>query len=303
MLRFHTVVLACLLLTGGTLALAQTDAAAGKADSEQLKIAALEALMSAPPEKALPIVRKVLDGAGSDELKARALFILSQIELPEAQALLVEWARTASDPLRLEAIRMIGIGGDAQALAGLSDLYGSGDRRTRKAVLEAWLIADDKEAVYRVAAGAQNAAEFDAAVETLGAMDATEELRALRDRADMSESLIQAYAVAGDVKTLQEIATDGSNPERQLQAIRGLGIAGENGVAEILVGIYSGTDSRPVKDAALQGLLIADEDEAVLQLFRNSQDEDEKLRLLETLVIMDSKAVWDIIDATLENGR
>ena len=303
MLRFHTVVLACLLLTGGTLALAQTDAAAGKADSEQLKIAALEALMSAPPEKALPIVRKVLDGAGSDELKARALFILSQIELPEAQALLVEWARTASDPLRLEAIRMIGIGGDAQALAGLSDLYGSGDRRTRKAVLEAWLIADDKEAVYRVAASAQDAAEFDAAVETLGAMDATEELRALRDRADMSESLIQAYAVAGDVKTLQEIATDGSNPERQLQAIRGLGIAGENGVAEILVGIYSGTDSRPVKDAALQGLLIADEDEAVLQLFRNSQDEDEKLRLLETLVIMDSKAVWDIIDATLENGR
>jgi HEAT repeat protein len=303
MLRFHTVVLACLLLTGGTLALAQTDAAAGKADSEQLKIAALEALMSAPPEKALPIVRKVLDGAGSDELKARALFILSQIELPEAQALLVEWARTASDPLRLEAIRMIGIGGDAQALAGLSDLYGSGDRRTRKAVLEAWLIADDKEAVYRVAASAQDAAEFDAAVETLGAMDATEQLRALRDRADMPESLIQAYAVAGDVKTLQEIAADGSNPERQLQAIRGLGIAGENGVAEILVGIYSGTDSRPVKDAALQGLLIADEDEAVLQLFRNSQDEDEKLRLLETLVIMDSKAVWDIIDATLENGR
>jgi HEAT repeat protein len=303
MLRFHTVVLACLLLTGGTLALAQTDAAAGKADSEQLKIAALEALMSAPPEKALPIVRKVLDGAGSDELKARALFILSQIELPEAQALLVEWARTASDPLRLEAIRMIGIGGDAQALAGLSELYGGGDRRTRKAVLEAWLIADDKEAVYRVAANAQNAAEFDAAVETLGAMGATEQLRALRDRADMPESLIQAYAVAGDVKTLQEIAADGSNPERQLQAIRGLGIAGENGAGEILVGIYSGTDSRPVKDAALQGLLIADEDEAVLRLFRDSRDEDEKLRLLETLVIMDSKAVWDIIDATLENGR
>jgi hypothetical protein len=38
-------------------------------------------------------------------------------------------------------------------------------------------------------------------------------------------------------------------------------------------------------------------------LFRESRDSGEKRDLLETLVIMDSEAVWDIIDATLENEQ
>ena len=50
-------------------------------DVEDLKLAALEALMSAPPERALPIVAKVLAGNNSDEVKEGALFILSQIDL------------------------------------------------------------------------------------------------------------------------------------------------------------------------------------------------------------------------------
>ncbi len=50
-------------------------------DVEELKIAALEALIMAPPERALPLVRKVLEGDNSDEMKESALFILSQIAL------------------------------------------------------------------------------------------------------------------------------------------------------------------------------------------------------------------------------
>ena len=55
-------------------------------DIEELKITALEVLMSAPPERALPLVSKVLAGESSDEVKERALFVLSQIDLPEAQS-------------------------------------------------------------------------------------------------------------------------------------------------------------------------------------------------------------------------
>ena len=58
----------------------------------------------------------------------------------------------------------------------------------------------------------------------------------------------------------------------------------------------------PLKEAALEAMLIADYDEGVLTLFQESQDPKEKRRLLEMLVNMDSDAVWDIIDATLENG-
>ena len=61
--------------------------------------------------------------------------------------------------------------------------------------------------------------------------------------------------------------------------------------------------SSMVKDAVREALLIAGHDEAVLQLFRASTDSAEKRKLLETLVNMDSDAVWDIIDSTLENGQ
>lgn len=300
MSSFQKIAFLFLLAMASTGAMAQDEDASAGRDAEQLKIAAMEALISAPPERSLPIVAKVLKGDGSDDLKERALFILSQIDRPEAQALLVETARTGSDSLRHEAIRMMGISGET---ALLSELYAGGDLETKEAVLEAWLIAGDEDAVYRVAESAQDPDEFEAAVETLGAMGATEQLRALRGRADMSESLIEAYAVAGDTESLRELAADASNPERQAQAIRGLGMTGAENVGETLVGIYGSTDSPEVKEAVMEGLLMSGDDGAVLQLFRQSRNAKEKAELLETLVMMDSEAVWDIIDATLENGE
>ena len=58
-----------------------------------------------------------------------------------------------------------------------------------------------------------------------------------------------------------------------------------------------------VREAALEGLMIADDDEAVLELYRSSNDPAEKRELLQMLVNMDSEAVWSIIDETLEDGQ
>jgi len=226
------ILLACVLLGIATPALAQDD-------TDELRITALEALLMAPPERAMPIVQRVLAGDGSDEVKERALFVLSQIDTPEAQALLVDTARNSSGELKFEAIRMIGIGGNAEAMSALTDLYASGDADVREAVLEAYLIADDTDAVYNIARNTEDPDEFEEAVEILAAMGAVEELRSLSDRSGMGDALIEAYMIAGD-------------------------------------------------------------DETVLQLFREAQDPAEKRRLLEILVMMDSEAVWDIIDQTLE---
>ncbi|MEX2124828.1 MAG: HEAT repeat domain-containing protein [Woeseia sp.] len=297
MTALRKFILATLIVAISSPAIAQTD------EAEGLKMTALEALISAPPERALPIVTKVLSGDSSTALKERALFVLSQIDLPEAQTLLIETARTGDRNIRMEAIRMIGVGGNSKALADLAEIYTAGDGDTREAVLEAYLIADDKDAVYQIAANSQNPREFEKAVNVLGAMGAMEELRALRDRPGAAEVLIEAYAVAGDVETLTALATDSSDPERQAQAIHGLGIAGGNEVGDVLVGIYRDTEVPDVKEAALEGLMIGDYDQAVLELFRASDDAAEKRELLETLVIMDSDAVWEIIDKTLENEQ
>ena len=68
--------------------------------------------------------------------------------------MLLEFARDESSELSLHAIRMIGIGGDEQALAGLTDIYRAGNTETKESVLRAYLIAGDTAAVFEIAANA-----------------------------------------------------------------------------------------------------------------------------------------------------
>ena len=268
--------------------------------AEELKIAAIESLISAPPVPAIPLLGKVLADNHSDAVKSRALFILSQIELPEAQAMLLESARSGSSELRLQAIRMIGVGGDETAMAGLAEIYRNGDEKTRKTVLQAYMIADDAAAIYEIAADATSDEEFEAAVHMLGAMGATNELHQLGDRGLNSKSMIHAYAIAEDFEALNKLARDSSDPTMQLQAIQGLGIIEGDKVNAALMEIYRGADREEVKRAALHGMMVAEYEEGLLELFRTSKDVSEKREMLHLLVVMESDAVMDIISATLQ---
>ena len=294
---FALVAATCIAFASQTFA--QTD------DTEALKIAALEALISAPPERALPLAVKVLQGDHSDEVKSRALFVLSQIELPEAQSIVIETARQGSGETQVEAIRMVGIVGDVDGLSQLVEVYESGDEEVRQAVLEAYVIADDEDAVYDLAVMVYNSGdeeEFESAVQILGAMGASEHLRKLRETTGISETLIEAYAISGDADSLRELALDDSDPELQTQAIEALGIVGGSDVNATLVEIYRNSSSDEIREAALEGMLISGHDEGVLELYRSSQDPVEKRELLEFLVIMGSDEVWDIIDSALDGG-
>jgi HEAT repeat protein len=296
-LKTVSAVMLLLMSTSGSAQPASPD------DAEALKITALEALMSAPPERALPIVEKVLAGNNSDEVKERALFILSQIDLPAAQTILLDTARQSGGEIRLEAIRMVGIGGQADALVALTDLYSTGDEDVRRAVLEAYLIAGDAQSVYQIAVNVDNEDDYEEAVEILGAMGARDELQELRNTRGTSATLIEAYAISGDAETLRKLALDTSDPELQGQAIEALGIIGGAEVKQTLVEIYQTTDAPDLRAAALDGLLIANHDEGILELYRASDNPAEKKELLQYLVMMDSEAVWDLIDSTLEGER
>ena len=253
--------------------LAQNESNNVEDPNEALKIAALEALISAPPERALPLVIKVLDANNTDEVKERALFVLSQINLPEAQTRLLEVARSSDPELSAEAVRMIGIGGNAEALAGLGELYSEGDEDLRDAVLEAYMIAGDVDAVYAIATNASDADEFEAAVQMLGIMGAVDRLQALSESSGFTEELIQA-----------------------------LGIAGGDDVNATLMGIYRDAETDDIRHAALEGMMISGYDDGVLELYRESTDINEKRDLLQMLAIMDSDAMIEVIDAALDGG-
>ena len=110
-------------------------------EDEELALAAMEGLMAQPPERALPIIKKVLAGSQTKLVKQRALFVLSQIDSPEARDILAQTARSSDAALRGEAIRSIGIGGDPKALDALQAIYNAGDPDVKEEVLQAWMIA------------------------------------------------------------------------------------------------------------------------------------------------------------------
>ena len=71
-------------------------------EAEALAIAALRTLMSALPERALPLLERTLRQSQSNLVKARALLVLSQFDTPTARSLLLKSALELQGPLQLE---------------------------------------------------------------------------------------------------------------------------------------------------------------------------------------------------------
>jgi HEAT repeat protein len=272
-------------------------------DEEALALTAIEGLMSMPPERALPLIKKVLAGNQSMLVKERAFFVLSQLDSPEANTLMLEHAKSAQSPLRQQAIRTIGIGGNKKTIAALTDIYTNGDASVKKEVLQAWMIAGSKAEVFQVATNAKTEAEANDAIRMLAVMGAKDELRKLGEQKKSSRSLIEAFSISGDLEGLKRIATSAGETSLRIDAIRGIGIIGNNAAKTALREIYASNNDAQLKDAALHGMLISGDEQGVLTLYRNAKNSEEKRSLLKMLTMMGGDAAIQAIDAALEGKK
>jgi HEAT repeat protein len=298
--------LAVMLAIGGTVQAqspASPPAERNASADEDLAIAALEGLMSQPPERALPLIKKVLAGSQTTRVKRRALFVLSQIDTPEARQILAQTSRSTDPAMRREAIRSIGIGGNPQALDSLNEIYQAGDQDVKDEVLKAWLIAGRKDAVYQVALAAKTEEEANRAIRTLGAMGASEELRKLGDQPKAASGLVDAYAISGDLPSLRKIAEGSGDRAVRIEAVRKIGIVNGDAARTALRDIYTKSTDTEIKAAALDGLLISGDEQGVLALYRAAKTPEEKRRLLRTLSNMGGDAALQAIDAALEDKK
>jgi HEAT repeat protein len=276
------------------------EAAAG-GDSELAEIA-VEGLMHAPPERALPLLKKVLAGKQPDKVKRRALFVLSQLESDAAMSALVEVARSGDPGLRGEAIRMLGISGEDKALSELAALYKSAGPAERREVLNAWMIADRKDLVFGAAREEADPKLRHDAIQLLGAMEATAELRQLMPMVkepELQNEIVQALGVAGDVDGLIQLM-GGNLPEAtRLEAYRAIGVSGGGRASSALVSLYPKAASAAERDAILQGLLIADDAKAMTGLYKVAKSKEEKQQILRMLSAMGDDAALDVIEQEL----
>jgi HEAT repeat protein len=287
----------------------QTQSGAAKIDpgmdDEELADIAVEGLMNAPPERALPLLKKVLQSQHSTKIKKRALFVLSQLGTDEALDVVIDTTKNASDPeLRAEAIHMLGICGEDRAIERLREVYASSkDAREKRQIIEAWLVADRKDLVLAAARTETDPSVRDKAIQTLGALDASAELKQLFDvTQDVGNrrAIVQALGVAGNSDALAAIAGDAKLPEEiRIEALHSLGVAGDRGGETALVKLYAQANTPELRDAVLHGLLVTGDTDAVLKLYRNAKTTDEKKALLRLLSMMGDDAAIDAIEAEL----
>ncbi|HEX4974050.1 MAG TPA: HEAT repeat domain-containing protein [Steroidobacteraceae bacterium] len=289
--------------------LAQTTRPTAQGDTaledDELADIAVQGLMNAPPERALPVLKRVLASQRSIKVKKRALFVLSQLETDEAMKVVLDTAKSSREPeLRKEAINMLGTSGTQSAVEGLVDIYtASSSADEKKRVIEAWLVADRKDLVLKTARTEADPKVRRRAIETLGAMEASDELAQLFETtpdAGNREAIIEALGVAGNVSALKTIGGNAKLPEDQRKdAMEALGVAGDEGGAAALMELYGKADTPALREAVLEGLLVADDAEAVKKLYRSARSAEEKKAILRVLTSMDDESAIEVIEHEL----
>jgi HEAT repeat protein len=264
---------------------------------EDLKPYAVDALLNTDPEKAFPILEKLLQGNSSVRVKDRALFVLAQSSSPKAQQLLLSIAKGTNQPeLQEHAIRWIAVEGGKHAQA-LRDIYASSsDPKVKKQVLHSFIMNGDKEGLMNIIRQEKSPDLRRDAVRQLGPMGGTAELQQLyKDTGDIEtkEIILQAMGVAGDAQDLISIAKTESNPEIRSRAIRNVGIFGGTDGKNALLSIYESQADVQSKKEVIRALFIHGAAKDMVTLARKETNPELKKELVRNLAIMDSPDARD----------
>jgi tetratricopeptide (TPR) repeat protein len=272
---------------------------AGESD-EELKLMALNALQNSAPEEAIPMLQKVLQGTGTPRLKARALFVLAQSNSPRARDVLVNIAKGNANPdLQMKAVQYLGIHGGPESRAALADVYASSsDVDLKKRILNAFMVAGEKDRVLNAAQSEPNAELRAAAVQQLGVMGAHDELWSLYQKessVDVKKQIVRALFVGGSLTRLTEIAKSEQNQELRLLAVRNLGLMSSKKTSDTLVEIYGTEKDTEIRKAVINALFISNNAEGLVALARKESDPAMKKDMVSKLSNMHSKVATDYL--------
>jgi len=267
-----------------------------KLNDDDVKLMVLNGLMGSDPEKAVPVLEKVISGSSSTRVKERAIFVLSQSNSQQAMDILGRVARESSRPdLQAYALRYLGIMGGDGSRRVLADVYGaSHDVRIKKSILKSYMIAGDRARLLALAKTEPDAELRGEAIRQLGILGARSELADLyssETSVENRKNIIQAMFIGGSADRLGEIARAAKNPELRAAAIRNLGLIGGAKTGELLVSIYEGETSREVKASVIKSLFLQANGKALIALARKETDPDMKREIISKLALIRSDEV------------
>ncbi len=227
-------------------------------DNEELKLMALAGLVRSDPERAMPMVEKILRGAGSQDLKEQALFLAGQMGGQKGRDMIVRVARdNASEDLQEAAIEYLAVLGGDDSLSMLDELFDSVGADARESIIEAYMIAGATDRLLRVAQSDRDPELRAAAVEMLGVQGAVDDLWTIfqsEKDPEVRESVLEGLMISGSAQHLMKVAQDSSDPELQEEALQLLGVMGEH---DFLRQVFDEVTSEDLKEEIVEALGIA----------------------------------------------
>jgi tetratricopeptide (TPR) repeat protein len=165
--------------------------------NDDLKLIAINGLMQADPERAVPLLEGVIKSASAPKLKDRAMFVLTQSGSPRAQQVLADYAKGAANPdMQMRAIRYIGMIGTPAAQQQLAGIYNSSsDMDVKKEIMRSLFMAGASDRLLDLARNEKDPALRAEAIRELSMARGTQ-----------TGTLTSLYVASGDQQSKKEIA-------------------------------------------------------------------------------------------------
>jgi HEAT repeat protein len=124
----------------------------------------------------------------------------------------------------------------------------------------------------------------------MGAQDEVWTLYQSETSAHVKRSLINALFIGGSAERLSELARSEKDPQLRRDAITHLGLIGRDRTGKLLVSLYDTEKDAQVRKAALQGLFLQGNAEALIEIARKEKDPELRKDVVQHLSVMHSEA-------------
>jgi len=193
---------------------------------EEMKLLVMSSLMQQDPDRAIPLVQKLLnDPKSSPNLKGRAIFVLATSKAPAARQIVQQYAKSGSNPdAQLRAIEYLGTFRSDEYSQTLGEVYaGSSDVAVKRAALRGLMLSKAKDRIVQIAKTDPDPNMRKDAIRYLGGMQAESDLVPIYNSTtdkDVKQLVIQSLAADRAVKPLVDIARAEKDPDIKTQIVR-----------------------------------------------------------------------------------
>jgi len=272
---------------------------------DDLKMLAIQGLMNSDPERAMPLLEKVLNSTATPREKSKALFVIAQSGSPQAREILGRIASGQSNPeLQRKAVEYLGMFGGGESRKTLADVYAkTSDESVKRAILKSYMISGDKADLFAAAKSEKDVTLRREAIRQLGLVHGVDELQQLylkESSTEVKREILQAFFLAGDSNRLAEAARNEKDPELRRAAVRNLGLINSTDSANALQSIYSKETDRDVRKEVLHAYFIQGNAAGLVSIARGEKDPELKKEAVSKLALMHNKEATDYLMEILQ---